>query len=40
MIGSDHTNGANFSQTGLRTRRRLLDALLAEVMAHVEDIAT
>jgi hypothetical protein len=37
MIGSDHSNGADVSQAGPRhrfhTRRRLLDALFAEVLA-------
>lgn len=38
MINSHHLNGADFSPAGpryrFRTRRRLLDALLAEVLAH------
>lgn len=37
MIGSDHSTGTEFSQAGPRhrfhTRRRLLDALLAEALA-------
>lgn len=41
MIGSDHSNGADFSQAGprhrFRTRRRLLDALLAEALAPAEN---
>ena len=41
MIGSDHSNGADFSQAGprhrFRTRRRLLDALLAEAPAPADD---
>jgi hypothetical protein len=41
MIGSDHSTGADFSQAEprhrFRTRRRLLDALLAEVLAPGDD---